>query len=127
MDILWLTGRILLASVFVISAIGHLKDLEHTARMAAAAKAPFPKLQALLASLLALFGGLSIASGYQVEIGAAMLILFLLPVTFMVHRFWAYSDPREAGNHQGHFWKNIGLIGGLLLILYFGSGPLSLG
>lgn len=127
MDILWLLGRIMFSSMFIFSAIGHLKDLEHTAKMAASAGAPFPKLLSFLASLLALLGGLSVAFGYRVEIGAVLLLLFLLPVTFMVHRFWEQSEPMQATNHLAHFMKNIGLIGGILFILYSGSGPLSLG
>jgi len=77
----------------------------------------FSQLLSLFASLLALLGGLSIAFGYQAEIGAIFTLLFLLPVTFMVHRFWKYSDPMAVGNHRGHFWKNIGLIGGAMFIL----------
>ena len=117
MDFVWLAGRLLFSSVFIVSALGNLKDLEHTTKMAASSGAPFPKLLSLFASLLALLGGLSIAFGYQAEIGAIFTLLFLLPVTFMVHRFWKYSDPMAVGNHRGHFWKNIGLIGGAMFIL----------
>lgn len=127
MDIILLIGRILFSIMFIMSGVGHLKNLEHTVKLTASTGAPFPKLLSIFSSLLALFGGLSIAFGFYVEIGAVLLLLFLLPVTFMVHRFWAYSEPMQASNHQAHFMKNIGLIGGLLIILYFGPGPLSLG
>jgi len=127
MDVVGLASRILFSSIFIVSAIGNLKGLDHASRIAAASGAAFPKLLTLLASLLSLFGGISIALGYRVEVGSILVLLFLIPVTFMTHRFWKYTDPREAGMQQAHFWKNIGLIGGALFILYHGAGPISLG
>lgn len=127
MEVVWLIGRILLSLVFITSGFGHLKNLGHTSQIAAAVGMPAPKLLAVIASLLALLGGVSFATGYQVEIGAVCLLLFLLPITFTVHPFWKYSDAMEKANHQAHFMKNIGLIGAILIVLYYGSGPLSLG
>lgn len=126
MDIILLIGRILFAATFLLSGIRHLKDRKLTAEMAAAAGVPAPQLLSLVSSLLALFGGMSLALGYRVEIGIALLLLFMLPVTFAMHPFWKYADPKEAGNQQGLFMNNIALIGALLMILFFGSGPFSL-
>ncbi len=67
------------------------------------------------------------ALGYRVEIGIALFLLFLLPVTFAMHLFWRYKDQKEAGNQQGHFMKIMALIGASLMLLYFGPGPLSVG
>jgi putative oxidoreductase len=127
MDWVWLAGRILFSIGFITAAIGHLRNFAHASKIASASGAPFPKLFTFVSVLLSLLGGISTAAGYHVEIGTVLLLLFLLPVTFMTHRFWKYADPREAGMHQAHFMKNIGLVGGALLILYFGAGPLSLG
>lgn len=127
MDFVWLASRILFSSVFIVSAIGNLKNLDHASKITAASGVPFPKLLTVLASLLSLLGGISIVLGFQVEIGAVLVLLFLIPVTFTTHRFWKYTDPREAGMQQAHFWKNIGLIGGSLFLLYYGAGPISLG
>ncbi|OAS16749.1 DoxX family protein [Paenibacillus oryzisoli] len=127
MDIILLIGRILIGAVFLLSGIGHLKDRKLTARMAAAAGVPAPQLLSFVSSMLTVFGGLSLTLGFHVEIGVVLLLLFLLPVTFAMHPFWKSADPMEAGNQQGHFMKNIALSGALLVFLYFGSGPFSLG
>lgn len=127
MDLILLMGRLLFAATFIMSGIGHLRNRKHTAQMAAAAGVPAPGLLSLVSSLLALLGGLSLALGYRVEIGAVLLLLFLLPVTLAMHPFWKYSDPREAGSQQAHFMKNIALMGTLLMLIYFGPGSLSLG
>ena len=55
-----------------------------------------------------------------------MLALFLLPVTLMLHNFWAMQDPLTAQMHQVMFMKNVSMLGCALLVFNFGSGPLSL-
>src|SRR2546422_9727809 len=70
--------------------------------------------------------GLSIALGYKAKWGAALIILFLVPVTIMIHNFWSVSDPVVAQDQMAHIMKNVSLLGSALLIFYFGSGPLSL-
>ena len=71
-------------------------------------------------------GGISILLGYRVRIGAWLLVLFLIPVTVMMHNFWAVSDPMMAQIQLAMFLKNLSLLGGALLLAYFGPGPLSL-
>jgi putative oxidoreductase len=77
------------------------------------------------AGVLALVGGLSVALGYRTRIGAAMLIAFLIPVTFMMHRFWAMPDPQSAQIQLAMYMKNLSMLGGALMLLYFGGGPVS--
>ncbi|PYO38913.1 MAG: DoxX family protein, partial [Gemmatimonadetes bacterium] len=60
------------------------------------------------------------------KIGAWLLVLFQVPVTLMMHNFWAVTDPMMRGIQIAMFMKNISMLGGALLIAYFGSGPLSL-
>ena len=127
MDIVWLAGRVLISLVFITSGFSHLKNLGYTAQAAAASGMPAPKLLALLASLFALLGGLGVALGFRAEIGAVLLLLFLVPVTLTMHPFWKYSDPMESANHKAHFMKNVALIGAALFILYTGPGPFSFG
>jgi putative oxidoreductase len=64
--------------------------------------------------------------GYRVKFGAWLIVLFLLPVTFMMHKFWGISDPLAAQAQMVMFLKNIALIGSALFISQFGAGPLSL-
>jgi putative oxidoreductase len=53
-------------------------------------------------------------------------VLFLVPVTFIMHNFWAAKDPMTAQTEMVSFLKNLSMLGGALLIAYFGAGPLSL-
>jgi putative oxidoreductase len=79
-----------------------------------------------LAGILAFVGGLSILLGYHARIGAWILVLFLVPVSLMMHNFWAVTDPMMAQMQRAMFLKNLSMLGGALLIAHFGAGPLSL-
>jgi putative oxidoreductase len=47
-------------------------------------------------------------------------------VTLAMHAFWNVPDPMTRMMQQAMFMKNLGLLGGALLITYFGAGPVSL-
>lgn len=125
MDILFLIGRILFSLIFIVSGFTHLKEFNHTVEEVKKAKTPFPKLSVAVMSLFALVGGLSVAFGFYSNIGAFLLLIFLLPTTFIVHRFWGLPDDQKQ-IQSVHFFKNLSLLGATLMILYFGSGPFSL-
>jgi putative oxidoreductase len=53
-------------------------------------------------------------------------VLFLIPVTLMLHKFWLVTDPMMAQIQMILFMKNVSMLGGALLISQFGAGPFSL-
>jgi len=119
-----LFGRILFASLFVMASFGHFSSQEIA--FAAAQGVPLASIVVPVSGLMALVGGLSVALGYKARLGAVLVILFLIPVTVMMHNFWAVSDPIAAQDQMAHFLKNVSLIGSALFIFHFGAGPLSL-
>ena len=64
--------------------------------------------------------------GYRAKTGAWLIVLFLVPVTLMMHKFWTVHDPVMAQTQMAMFMKNVALLGAALLITQFGAGPLSL-
>lgn len=119
-----LVGRILYAAIFILAAPNHFRAA--TIGYAAARGVPLPYLAVPLSGVIAIAGGLSIACGYRARWGAWLLVLFLVPVTLMMHRFWGVSDPRIAMTQQVMFMKNLSMLGAALLITQVGSGPCSL-
>ena len=117
-------ARALLAAIFVMSGFTHFSSA--TAGYAAAHGVPLASLAVPLSGVLALLGGMSVLLGYRARLGAWLLLLFLVPVTLAMHRFWAVSEPMAAQLHMVMFMKNLGLMGGALLVAYFGAGPVSL-
>ena len=117
-----LIGRALFASIFLMSTVGHFRSA--TIGYAAHQGVPFAGFLVPASGLLALAGGLSVLLGYRTRLGAWLLVLFLVPVTVMMHNFWAVTDPVMRQLQMAMFMKNIALVGGALLISNTGAGPL---
>ena len=116
-------GRQLFSILFILASANHFNPLT----IAAAARHGVPAAEVLvpLSGLVALMGGLSVFVGLHARVGAALLVLFLVPVTFLMHNFWAFVDPSVIELERAMFMKNLTMLGGALLITYFGAGPLS--
>ena len=119
-----LAGRQLFSIVFIIASAGHFTP--QTIELAARHGVPMPGLLVPASGVIALMGGLSVLIGFQTRLGAWLLVLFLVPVTLVMHNFWAASDVATFQIEQAMFMKNLTMLGGALLISYFGAGPLSL-
>lgn len=59
--------------------------------------------------------GVALALGRFPRLSALLLAGTLVPTTVAGHRFWEHEDPAERAAHQVHFFKNMGLLGGLLI------------
>jgi putative oxidoreductase len=119
-----LLGRFLFALIFIAAGPGHFSS--GTIEYAAAQGVPFASLAVPLSGVISILGGLSIVLGYRARLGAWLIVLFLIPTTLMMHNFWAVTDPQAQMTHQIMFMKNLSMLGGALLITYFGSGPFSM-
>jgi len=119
-----LAGRQLFSVIFIIASAGHFNP--RTIEAAAAHGVPLPDLLVPLSGIIALLGGLSVLFGFQTRAGAWLLVIFLVPVTVMMHNFWSASDPMTFQIEKAMFLKNVTMLGGALVISYFGAGPLSL-
>ena len=117
-------ARLLFVSIFLASVPGHFQA--QTIAYAAQAGVPYAGILVPFSGLLALAGGLSILLGWHARVGAWLLVLFLVPVTLAMHAFWTMPVPMTRMMQQAMFMKNLGLLGGALLIAYFGAGPVSL-
>ena len=118
-----LLGRLFFVLLFLISAPDYFSQAG--IGFAASQGVPLASLAVPLSGLLALAGSLSILLGYRARLGAWLIVLFLIPVTFTMHKFWAVTDPTMAQMQMINFMKNVEIIGGALLISQFGSGPWS--
>ena len=124
MNYLVLLGRILYTAIFIMAAPGHFSA--GTIGYAASQGVPLASIAVPVSGLIALAGGLSILLGYRAKWGAWLIVLFLVPVTVMMHNFWAMTDPNAAQMQQIMFMKNLSMLGAALMIAHLGSGPLSL-
>ena len=72
-----------------------------------------------------ILGGLSVLLGFYARIGAILLILFIIPATIQMHDFWNLHG-KERITEKAHFFKDMAIIGGLLLLFLIGPGNYSL-
>lgn len=117
-----LVARAFLAAIFFQSGISKILGFADTQGFMATAGIPSGLTGLLLVGAIVceLLGGLSVLLGYKARWGALLLILFLIPTTLIFH-----TDFAQQGQ-LSQFLKNLAIIGGLLMVVYLGSGPLSL-
>jgi len=77
--------------------------------------------------VLLLAGGISLLTGLFPTIGVIAVVVFLVPVAFMMHRFWGV-DQQTMMMQMPNFLKNIALAASALMFLAIPQPwPLSLG
>jgi len=117
-------GRFFFALIFLLAGSNHFS--KQTIAFSASQGVPLASIAVPLSGVVAIVGGLSILLGYRAKLGAWLIVLFLVPVTLMLHKFWTVTDPMMAQLQMILFMKNVSMLGGALLISHFGAGPFSL-
>jgi putative oxidoreductase len=116
-DIAAFAGRLLLASIFLASAFGKITNFDGTTTYMEAHGVPAAPLLCVLAIAFEAFGGMSLLLGFLSRWGAGALAGFVIAAT------WAFHTGPE---QRIHLLKNLAIIGGLLQVVAFGPGGLSL-
>jgi uncharacterized membrane protein YphA (DoxX/SURF4 family) len=113
-------ARVFISAIFISSGFGKITGFAGTKEYMASAGMPLPGLFLVGAIVLLLVGGFSILLGYKAQWGAVLLIVFLVPATVIFHPVW--NDPGQ----KIAFMKNLGLLGGLLMVFAYGAGAWAL-
>ena len=113
-------GRLLIGLPFAMSGLGKLAAIGPTTEMIRAAGLPLPPVALALAVIIELGGGLLLVAGFQARIVATVLVLFAFATALSFHSNFADQ------NQMIHFLKNVMIAGGLLQIVAFGAGALSI-
>src|SRR6266436_2690410 len=117
-------GRVFYSLIFIAGGLGHFSHQEIA--YAASQGVPIANILVPVSGIIAIVGGLSILLGFHGKVGAWLLVFFLVPVTFMMHNFWAVKDPMMPQFQTAMFLKNISMLGAALFFTQVGTGPLSL-
>jgi len=120
-----LIGRIFLAMIFLMSGFNKITGWEGTSGYMSSKGMPLVSMFLFGAIVFELLGGLSVLLGFRARLGAFVLIIFLIPATLIFHDFWAFEGMIRQ-TQMIMFMKNLTIIGGLLMVIGFGSGPFSL-
>ncbi|AMP02209.1 SURF4 family protein [Collimonas arenae] len=112
---LYRIGRVLLASLFVISGILKITAFSGVVGYMTSIGVPFAALAVPATIVVELGGGLALMAGWNVRPIAIIVALFTVVATLTAHRFWE-ADPANAQNQLNNFLKNISIIGALLML-----------
>ncbi len=124
-DLIDLVGRVFLSAIFLFEALDSLLNFDKTKTTMAEHSLTWNQDMLLVGAIsFLILGGVMVLIGYRTALASLLLLVYWLPVTFIVHDFWNYSG--EALRAQSIFFmKNIAIAGGLLMLIGKGSGRYS--
>jgi putative oxidoreductase len=116
-----LLARLALSVEFVYAALG--KTLGWSGQAAYMASQGMTFIPPLLAAALVIeaVGSLLLITGFKARAAAGVMCVYLGIVTVRLHGFW-HMTGMAAGANETHFFKNLGMMGGLLMIVVYGPG-----
>ena len=120
-----LLARILLAAVFLPAGLSKLSGFDGTAGYIASVGLPLPAVGAALAIVVEIVGSAALLAGWGTRTAAVILALFTLAASVFFHAYWA-APADQAFVTQLLFFKNIGMVGGLLALATAGAGRWSI-
>lgn len=121
---LTLVGRLLLALLFLPAGFSKIGGFAGTVGYIASKGLPFPTLAAAIAIVVEVGGALALIAGFGTRWAALALAGFTLVATFFFHNFWGVPAD-QAMVQQLMFFKNIAVVGGLLVLAAHGAGAWS--
>jgi putative oxidoreductase len=123
-NLLVLVARIALAALFIREGYSKIVGFDATVAYIARGNLPLPQLAALVAIVVELIGGVAIALGFKARWAALALAVFALSTALLFHDYWALPAERQIAQAIS-FWKDIAIMGGMLMVVAFGPGTWS--
>jgi putative oxidoreductase len=130
MDVVFLIGRLLFASLFLVSGVtAHFN--RQGVEYARAYNAPAPELLVPASGAAIVLGSLLIGFGIWADVGALLVAGFLLGITPIMHAFWKETEPQQQQIQIAMFTKNVALLGAALIVFWVynqlqGDAPVSI-
>jgi len=116
-NVAFLIGRVIVGGFFLMNGFNHFAQLNMLSGYAKSKGIPAPALAVGGSGVLLFLGGLSLLLGYHPTIGAALLVIFLLGVSFGIHNFWTIQEQQTKMGEMAHFLKNMAILGLVLMTL----------
>ena len=120
-----LVARVLLMALFVMFGWSKLTGFSGTVAYMTSSGAPVPELSAVIAVVMELVVGIALLVGFFTRPLALLLAVYTLGTAIIGHHYWNMTGAMQYDN-MIHFYKNISIIGGLLLLAVTGAGKYSI-
>ena len=115
--ILFFVGRALVGLFLILMGMNHFGNLQQMTMNVAEVGLPAPMVAVIISGILLVLAGVSFLLGFQPPIGVLAAALFFVPVTLVMHDFWAIEDPAARQEELMTFLRNVGILGSFLLYL----------
>jgi putative oxidoreductase len=122
-DFLLLVGRVMIGWIYVQSGWRKMGDIPGFA--SSMPRRGLPEFLGYIAPPVEVIGGLAILLGFATRYGALLILLFTIIATFSSHAYWSVPDAQRGAQHT-QFWKNVTMMGGLVVLFVTAGGRISL-
>ncbi|NPT33797.1 DoxX family protein [Paraburkholderia xenovorans] len=124
-DAVILAARILLMVLFIMFGWSKLTGFSGTVAYMTSSGAPVPELSAVIAVVMEFVVGIALLVGFYTRPLALLLAVYTFGTAIIGHHYWNMTGAMQYDN-MIHFYKNISIIGGLLLLCVTGAGKYSI-
>lgn len=107
-------AQVMVAAPFVVLGIDAARQPGGRVDLARDFGVPNPEVAVRANGVGMAVGGLALATGILPRAAAVGVAALMVPTTLSAHAFWRDDDPATRGTNRIQFWKNVGLVGGLL-------------
>ncbi|MEP5763778.1 MAG: DoxX family protein [Halieaceae bacterium] len=121
-----LAGRFLLGLYFILPGISKVTNFAGTSEYMAQHAVPMIPVLLVLTIILQLGAGAAIIVGFQGRLAAFLLAGLTLVISIAMHHFWDLEDGVARAHETQNFFKNMGIMAGLLVVAGLGTGAFSL-
>jgi putative oxidoreductase len=118
-DFLLLVGRVMFGWIFISSGWRKLMDVP--AFVKTMPNRDLPDFLGYVAPPVEFVGGIFLVFGFAFRYTTLVMLLFVIIATFSSHRYWNFP-PAQQGNQSAHFWKNVAMMGGDIVLFITGAG-----
>ena len=124
-DALILLARLLLMLLFLMTGWKKLTNFSATAAYMASTGSPAPRVSTLVAIIVEFFIGIALILGVYTRPLALVFFVFTFATALLGHHYWTLQGAEREAN-KINFFKNLSIMGGLLLLAITGPGSYSL-
>jgi putative oxidoreductase len=121
-----LSGRALMGLYFILPAISKITGFESTSTYMAAHNVPMIPVLLVVTIVIQLSAGSALILGFKGKWAAFLLAGLVLVISLFMHNFWDYAEGMERAHELQNFYKNMGIVAGLLVMAALGTGKYSM-
>jgi putative oxidoreductase len=121
-----LLGRLLLGVYFILPGIQKITNYEMMSQYMAKHDVPLISILLPITIVLQILCGIAVIVGFKGRAAAYVLAGLTLIISIYMHNFWNLPEGSDLAHETQNFFKNMGIMAGLLVLAARGTGQFSL-